>query len=253
MSDDDIELLLAIIVFTDGAASGNPGPGGWASIIRTPEGQVCELGGGAKETTNNRMELLATIKALDHLSNTEGQVVIFSDSTYVIRGITQWIWGWRKKGWKTSTGSEVTNRDLWEWLFRLTYARKPKVSWRYVRGHAGIPGNERCDTIAVSYTKGRRPHLYEGPESNYTVDLTLLPTDTALPKRSSKKAGKKKAHSYLSLVNGELGRHTSWAECERRVKGRSGARFKKAMSADDERTIVRDWGLPESVLAKPSA
>ena len=254
MTDSNTDdLLLAYVAFTDGASSGNPGPGGWAAVIRTPEGEIHELGGGVDDTTNNRMELLATIKALAHLRETEGQVAIFSDSTYVIKGITQWIWGWRKRGWTTSAGKEVTNRDLWEKLFFLTYARKPKVIWRYVPGHAGVPGNERCDEIAVSYTKGRRPRLYRGSESDYTIDLTFLPKDAALPERRSsqgQKKKKKKAHSYLSLVHGDLARHATWAECERRVKGQSGAQFKKAMSPEDEAAIVKDWGLSEGALSR---
>ena len=242
-----LDLTLATIVFTDGASSGNPGPGGWAATIRSPEGHIHELGGPEDNTTNNRMELTGTIRALAHLARTEGQVAIFTDATYVIRGITQWIFGWRKRQWKTSDGSEVTNQDLWERLFALTYARKPKVIWRYVPGHAGVPGNERCDQIAVACSKGKRPRLYRGHEGQYDVDLTILPPEAPLPEMR-KRTEKAKAHSYLSVLGGDVVRHDTWASCESRVKGRSGARFKKAATAADELEIIKGWGLPASKL-----
>ena len=112
-----------IIVFTDGAASGNPGPGGWGVIVVTPDGQVTELGGGAPHTTNNRMELSGAIAALEEVADHPDPVAIYTDSTYVIQGITQWIWGWRKRGWKTAQGSDVLNRDLWERLVGARSAR----------------------------------------------------------------------------------------------------------------------------------
>ena len=100
------------IVFTDGAAKGNPGPGGWGAIVVSPERTVTELGAGWPHTTNNKMELSGAIEALDHVADTPGRVVVYTDSTYLIQGITQWVWGWRKKGWRTATGSEVLNREF---------------------------------------------------------------------------------------------------------------------------------------------
>lgn len=243
----DTDLTLATIVFTDGAASGNPGPGGWAATIRRPEGDIVELGGPEADTTNNRMELTGVIRALANLSRSPGQVAVFTDSTYVIRGITQWIWGWRKRGWKKADGADVTNRDLWERLFTLAYARTPAIIWRYVPGHAGVPGNERCDKIAVGYSKARRVRLFRGHEQDYDVDLTILPPDAPLPEMRERKP-KPKAHSYLSEVGGEVMRHDTWASCESRVKGRSGARFKKTTSADNEIEVLQTWGLPPSAL-----
>ena len=139
-----------IVVFTDGAAKGNPGPGGWGAVIVTPEGRVTELGARAPErTTNNRMELTGAIEALTAIRDLAGTVAVYTDSTYVITGIREWIHGWRRRGWKTSTGTDVLNRDLWEALDRLVAARgKGAIAWHYVRGHAGIPGNERVDEIA---------------------------------------------------------------------------------------------------------
>src|SRR3954467_2310792 len=98
-----------IVIFADGACTGNPGPGGWGAIIATPDGKVTELGGGEADTTNNKMELTAVGRALRHLENTPGIVHVFTDSTYVIFGITKWVWGWRKNGWKTKEGGDVAN------------------------------------------------------------------------------------------------------------------------------------------------
>ncbi len=249
MTDDaPNDLTLATIAFTDGASSGNPGPGGWAAAIRAPDGRVQELGGFEADTTNHRMELTGTIEALAHLARTEGQVAVFTDSTYVIRGITQWIWGWRKNKWKKADGSEVTNQDLWQRLFSLTYTRKPAVIWRYVPGHAGVPGNERCDRIAVGFSKGQRVRLFRGHEADYDVDLTVLPPEAPLPEMRERAAAAPKAHSYLSELGGDVVRHDTWASCEARVKGRSGARFKKAASATEELEILKIWGLPASKL-----
>lgn len=246
-TDEATDILLSTIVFTDGAASGNPGPGGWAACIRSPTGDIVELGGPEPDTTNNRMELMGVIRALAYLAKTSGQVAVFTDSTYVIRGITQWIWGWRKRGWRKADGGEVTNQDLWKRLFSLTYDRKPAVVWRYVPGHAGVPGNERCDRIAVGYSKKTRVVLFRGHESDYQHDLTVLPADAPLPEMKQRKA-KPKAFSYLSVIGGDVIRHESWASCEARVKGRSGARFKKSTSAQNEIEILETWGLAPSKL-----
>jgi ribonuclease HI len=235
-------------VFTDGAAKGNPGPGGWGAIIVTPDELVTELGGGSPHTTNNKMELSGAIAALEELAAVPGAVRIYTDSTYLIQGITLWVWGWRKKGWKTATGGEVLNRDLWERLFAVASARGSKgIDWCWVRGHVGTPGNERCDEIAVAFALQQAASLYRGPLTNYEIDVLTVPGETALPKRFTSTSGngatKAKAYSYLSFVDGVPMRHSTWAECEQRVKGRSGARFKKATSAADERAILHGWGV----------
>lgn len=239
---------LPIIVFTDGAAKGNPGPGGWGVIIVTPDQRVTELGGGSPHTTNNKMELGGAIAALQHVADRTGPVAIYTDSTYVIQGITQWVWGWRKRGWKTAQGTDVLNRDLWEHLSSLVGARaRGAVDWRWVRGHVGTPGNERVDEIAVAFAQQQPANLYDGPFDGYPLPILELPDDTALPKRSAGSTSGSKsrgpAHSYLSVVDGVLMRHRTWAECEGRVKGRAGARFKKAASAADESAILRSWGV----------
>jgi ribonuclease HI len=240
-----------IVVFTDGAAKGNPGPGGWGAIIVTPAGEVTELGArAAMTTTNNRMELTGAIMALSELRNVPGKLAIYTDSTYVIQGIRGWIYGWRKRGWKTATGGDVLNRDLWEQLDALVSARpKGDIAWHYVKGHAGIPGNERVDAIADGLARGEAVTLYRGPLLGYEHAILDLPSDTDVPVRTSPPAGssspKAKPYSYLSVVDGELARHATWAECERRVKGRAGARFKKAMNQADEADILRDWRITD--------
>jgi ribonuclease HI len=240
----------ATIIFTDGACSGNPGRGGWASILAFPEGEVRELGGGEDATTNNRMEMMGTIQALRALKAPQNRpIVIYTDSTYVIRGITQWIWAWRSRGWKNAEGKEVSNRDLWEELSRELMRLKPTpVEWKYVRGHTGVPGNERCDEIAVGFASGKWVDLYKGPLLKYDVAIYDLPEDQPLPEMRPKEK-KAPAFSYLSVHGGIVIRHPDWASCERRVKGRSGAKFKKAMSESDEREILKSWGLnPDSTV-----
>jgi ribonuclease HI len=237
-----------IVVFTDGAAKGNPGPGGWGTVVVTPDGEVTELGGRVAHTTNNRMELTGAINGLTACGDADGPVAIYTDSTYVIQGITQWIWGWRKRGWITASGGEVLNRDLWERLGALVDGRgKGGIVWHYVRGHNGTPGNERVDEIADGLAQGRDIVLYRGPLVGYTVAIHDLPETTDVPERKAStrggSSGKAAAHSYLSLVDGRPMRHKTWADCEQRVKGQSGARFKKAMSASDEIAILRGWNI----------
>jgi ribonuclease HI len=236
------------VVFADGAAKGNPGPGGWGAIVVTSAGDVTELGGGEPHTTNNRMELTAVIEALRRLGPGPDGLHVYTDSTYVIRGIREWIHGWRRRGWKTAQGGEVLNRDLWDALAAADAAHRAAgpVVWHYVRGHTGVPGNERVDEIADGWATGHRPRLYHGPLVRYRVAVLDLPDDTRVPARKpgAPSGGRKAAaYSYLSLVDGRVERHPTWAECERRVKGRSGARFKKATSAADEAAILRSWGV----------
>ena len=240
------------VVFCDGAAKGNPGPGGWGVVIATPQGDITELGGRAPHTTNNRMELTAAIEALSHVRDTAGPVDVYTDSTYVIQGIREWIHNWRRRGWTTKEGTPVSNRELWQQLDALVSERgRGTLTWHYVRGHVGTPGNERVDAIADGLARGQHVTLYAGPLTAYGLAIFDVPDDTSVPKRSanaSSRSSKTAAHSYLSLVDGTLMRHTSWPECESRVKGRSGARFKKATSAADEVAILKAWGLPPGAL-----
>ena len=131
-------------IYTDGACRGNPGPGGWGALLSTGEHEK-ELSGAEPQTTNNRMELTAVIQALEALKRpTEAR--IYTDSEYVRRGITEWVKNWKARGWKTADRKPVKNQDLWERLDAL--AAGHKIEWRWVKGHSGVPGNERVDRLA---------------------------------------------------------------------------------------------------------
>ncbi len=131
-------------IFTDGACSGNPGPGGWGAILRY-RGAEREINGGEPETTNNRMEMMAAIQALEALRR-PSRVVLCTDSKYLCDGITKWIHGWKKRGWKSAAKKPVKNQDLWQRLDAATAGHD--IEWRWVKGHAGHPENERADELA---------------------------------------------------------------------------------------------------------
>ncbi len=231
------------IIFTDGASKGNPGPGGWGSIIVYLD-NVVELGGFEKMTTNNRMEIQAAISALSHpiLDECSQGVIIYSDSSYLIKGITQWIGGWKRNGWQTKTKDDVSNKDLW---MKLDLAVQGKdIQWKYVGGHVGVVGNERCDEIATSFALGADIDLYDGPLEKYFVkNVTDVSQDLELAsnKESSRDRSKIKAFSYVSLVGGRIEIHHTWPECEKRVKGVKGARYKKALTKEEEDTIKNQF------------
>jgi ribonuclease HI len=133
-----------VIIYTDGACKGNPGPGGWG-VVLSYKGKTKELYGGERETTNNRMELLAAITALETLTRTCA-VQLNTDSKYVLQGITEWMTNWKKRGWKTTSRHPVKNEDLWR---RLDAAiARHEIEWKWVKGHSGDQGNERADELA---------------------------------------------------------------------------------------------------------
>jgi ribonuclease HI len=152
------------IIYTDGASRGNPGPGGWGSVIITPE-RVIELGGRDEMTTNNKMELTAAIEALKYVDSTY-PISLYTDSQYVIKGMTEWMDGWIAKGWRNSQKKPVMNRDLWEKL--LEASKGKQITWRFVRGHADTPGNNRCDEIATRLADKENLSLYAGPKEKYS-------------------------------------------------------------------------------------
>jgi ribonuclease HI len=138
-----------LFAYTDGACSGNPGPGGWGVLMIAREGETVvktrELNGGEADTTNNRMELLAAISALEALKR-DTEITVVTDSAYVKNGVSQWIHGWKRNGWKTADKKPVKNVDLWQ---RLDEARaRHRVTWEWIKGHAGHPENERADELA---------------------------------------------------------------------------------------------------------
>ena len=136
--------MTEVVIYTDGACSGNPGPGGWGVVLRW-NGTEKELHGGDPQATNNRMELMAAIQALEAL-NRPSRVQLYTDSTYLLNGITKWIAGWQRNGWRTSAKKPVKNEDLWRRLIAAMNGHE--VRWLWVKGHAGDEGNERADALA---------------------------------------------------------------------------------------------------------
>ncbi len=138
--------MKTVIIHTDGACKGNPGPGGWGVLLESGE-HTRELFGGEAQTTNNRMELMAVIQALGALKR-PCRVEIHLDSEYVRKGITEWVQGWKAKGWRTASKQPVKNADLWQQLDQLVQTGAHNLSWHWVKGHAGHAGNERADALA---------------------------------------------------------------------------------------------------------
>jgi ribonuclease HI len=227
-----------ITMFTDGSSMGNPGPGGWAAVVFDPgTKQVTELGGHHPKTTNNRMEMMAAIEALTFLnisSDDETALTVYTDSQYLINGITKWVFGWEKSGWVTANKKSVLNKDLWQLL--VAKVRSLDIEWKYVEGHSGIPGNERVDAIATGFAAGKPPKLFSGKFSDYSIDLKNLAPSYAPSAKEMVRNGK--VYSYLSMVDGEIKSHKTWKECEARVKGKK-ARFKKTFSKLDEEQVIK--------------
>ena len=215
------------IAHTDGACLGNPGPGGWGVHVEYPDGRVIELGGGDLLTTNNRMELRAAIEAA-RVTQDSPSVTIVTDSQYVRRGITEWLARWKRVGWVTVAGKPVENQALWR---ELDAVADDRVTWEWTRGHSGDPGNERCDEIAGWFARSVRPLLGDGPTP---------------PRRAA--TAPRAGISYLSLVDGVLARHQTWADCERRVRGVRSARYKKIRGPAEEADVVASWGLTPDAL-----
>lgn len=237
-----------VTIFSDGSSLGNPGPGGWGVIVARRQSrndaertrniaEVTELGGHNPKTTNNRMEMMAVIEAfkfLDTKKVDEVAIDVFCDSQYLINGITKWVYGWRDNNWLTKAKAQVLNKDLWQTLIEVT--NEKDIEWHYVEGHAGIPGNERVDIIATEFAAGKKPELFSGKMKDYSVDLKNLKPLYASPSKS--KSGK--VYSYLSMVDGKIESHKTWAECEKRVKGKK-ARFKKTFSKVGEEDLIKEW------------
>ena len=145
-----------VTIFTDGACSFNPGPGGWAARLLYGDGRIEELGGFVPETTNNRMEMQAAIEGLK-AAPSNVNITLVTDSEYLRKGITEWIHGWKRRGWRTAAKKPVLNQDLWRTLDQLN---TPAIQWQYTQGHAGDPDNERCDQIAQAFSRGETPSLH---------------------------------------------------------------------------------------------
>ncbi|RLT33411.1 MAG: ribonuclease HI [Chloroflexi bacterium] len=219
-----------IDIITDGACSGNPGRGGWATII-LHNGNAIEHSGSAEDTTNNRMELTAALVGLQHTPR-DHTIHIHTDSQYLINGITKWVKGWQKNGWKTRTGDPVENKDLWEALIAHTH---PNVHWHHVKGHAGHVHNERANTLAQLQAGSRGAGAATRPVPRPTPSRPL-------PAGSAATIGTR-FPCYISVVNGVVERHATWDDCKAATHGVSGARFKKVGSLAELQAQLRSWGV----------
>ncbi len=226
-----------ITAYTDGSAIGNPGPGGWGFVVLKGD-EVYEGGGDAVHTTNNRMEMTASLMALKSFK-TKTTLTLKTDSQYVINGITKWVFGWEKNGWQTKEKKEVLNKDIWQEL--LTEVRKHTVTWEHVRGHEGVALNERVDVIANGFARKETVTLFKGDEKEYKEFLKTMPKPRVVSKSVSKSKKTGPAYSYVSVIDRKVMTHKSWAECEARVKGKS-AKFKKVFSKEEEASLRAEWG-----------
>jgi ribonuclease HI len=235
-------------IFTDGSSRGNPGPGGWGAVIVCGEEKIIELGGGEKNTTNNRMELTAALESfkklnqLMHKDSADAALEVFTDSSYLINGITKWVPGWIRNGWKTKTKDDVLNKDIWSELYSIS--KSFNIKWNHIGGHVGIVGNERCDEIATQYADGEKVELYHGSFAKYKIQNILdlkHDSEKAMQKKGSSERSRAKAYSYISAVGGVVMTHKTWGECEKRVRGVKGAKYKKALDRGEEAEIMRDF------------
>lgn len=232
-----------IIIYTDGASRGNPGPGGYSAVIIFPNGKVFELGGREKNTTNNKMELRAILEALRfvELKNKEKfPIELFSDSAYAVNGLNGWIYAWEKNDWKTKEGNHVLNKEIWQELFGLNFRLKNFSGLKVfkVGGHSGVLLNERADKLASSFADGENTMLFLGNRNQYEKILSNM---KVIIKSKNKTKSKEKAFSYISLTDGVLKTHPDWESCEREVKGKSGAKYKKVFSKEEEREVIKEW------------
>jgi ribonuclease HI len=201
-SDEPLPRVVAAAC--DGACRGNPGPGGWGALLRFEDGSVQEFGGADPDTTNNRMELIAALTLLEHLREMplHPSLTIRTDSRYLIDGFSKWLAGWKRKGWRTASGGAVLNRDLWEALDR---ARLPGVPLTHVKGHSGDPDNERCDAIAVAFSRGSRPRL----ATPATTPMPTAVTSTAAKHTASKSTASKPTAVASTAVEATASKSTA--------------------------------------------
>ena len=218
-------------------------------LARLPPPKVTHVGHQETSSKSSAYQRGTSVNLRSGFGGQGGEYTIdmHVDSQYVINGITKWVAGWERNGWMSSKKEEVLNRDLWEPLAEVVADLQMsgcKISWHYTPGHAGIEGNDRADVIATMFADDDVPELFNGERREYDVDLVPHAGDPKLlagKKLKSKSKSGVKAYSYLSMVNGKLEIHSTWALCEERVKGARGAKFKKSVSAEDERAIIKGW------------
>ncbi len=237
-----MKLHEGIVAFTDGASRGNPGPGGWGfALIDTDNQVVYETAGFDTKTTNNAMELTAVVEALRHAHKKNiSHMTLYTDSAYVAQGMTMWIFGWIKKGWKTQTGESIQNLELWKKCFALMQDVLCDV--KRVSGHSGVSMNERVDELATMAADSKKKFSKDYSFSEYVtmIDTFMdMPTNIR-PAKPSSATEKKVAYSYISLVDGKIMTHKTWDETKARVHGKA-AKYKKVFSADEERAVIDEF------------
>ncbi len=235
-----------VTIYTDGASRGNPGPGGWAVVVMT-DTNVIELAGNVTPATNNQMELMAVEKGLEYARKhfPDATVLVHADSTYVLKGLKSWLDGWKRNGWLTATKKPVENKNQWQALLALRDHFGKNLELVKVEGHSGHQYNDRCDELAVAAALKNTHTLFKGTVKAYEQQLIDTPPKSV--QKPAKKNGTKKesgpAYSYVSSVDGKVYTDKTWAECEMRVKGKKGAKYKKVFSKGEETGLVQDYTL----------
>lgn len=237
-----------IVIYTDGASRGNPGPGGWGAIVFAG-GYAMEIAGGVKRATNNQMELEAVLQVLSDnaTKGSKENIIVYSDSAYVVNGLNSWIYGWSKNGWITKQKSPVENKEIWMKLLELLKYYGNRLELKKISGHSGELYNERCDELAVDAALGKKQNLFKGKIADYDKYLEIIGTtakkQSASQRTKKKKSSSEKAFSYVSMVGGKVHVDKSWLDCEKRVKGKKGAKYKKVFSKGEEIELVGEYSL----------
>lgn len=217
-------------IYCDGACSGNPGIGGWAMQVQYDNNVIHEFGGQERDiTTNNRMELTAVIKAMEHCWSLVDSIEamkalspqIYSDSRYVVQGATEWMFSWIDRDFCKADGTDIENQDLWKQLCELSPGL---FTFTWIKGHNGDDAHERVDQLAADLARNKNVEFFYGrprPKPQYSYPI------------------------YLSLVDGVLGRHEDWGSCQHRTSGKSNARYKKVKSSIEEEQVLKGWNINE--------
>ncbi|HVJ65118.1 MAG TPA: ribonuclease H [Bdellovibrionota bacterium] len=227
-----------VVIYGDGACSGNPGPGGWAFLlVDAPRSRVIEKSGHAPHTTNNRMELTALIESLEELLvdfPKETSVEFFWDSAYVVNGFNEWLFGWARRDFHKADGTEISNPDLWRRVWDLK-RKLPPLKMTQIPGHSGLPGNERVDELSVAQSKSLASDPYIGSLTDYRIPFAEL-----LAPKSMTSDPNKKYPTYLALLDGRLSRFGTWDECKAFVNG-TAAKYKKVKNTFEESQTLKLW------------
>jgi len=226
-------------LFTDGACSGNPGPGGYGYLWLSPDFKVFEGGGFSPDSTNNQMELTAILEGIRARPKDALSITLYTDSRYALDGLTKYLHRWVKNGFKTTTQTSVKNETIWQQLYNeILNQNEFRITYQWVKGHAGIPLQERVDDIARLYSLSMGAptpiHLRQGE----SVDPVLHAQAGQVPKKSFDAY-------YLVYKNNHLSRYSTWEDCKKAVSGEAKVRYKKIHRAEEEQECMRKWGLED--------